>query len=341
MTNRCSVIFSFLLLLLMVLTAWPEVGLTAEQRAELPLKRLSTISFVYENDVFNNSDSHYTNGVRVSWIPTSTQTPSWALKIARVIPWFPDNAEVLHGYSIGQSMFTSHDITEENPPADARPYAGWLYATIGLGVETGLQLDQLVLTLGVVGPASLAEQTQKVIHELIGSREPRGWDHQLRNEPGVMISWQRSWRAYVVRTFMDRQLDLTPHVGLTIGNVHTYANGGLTLRYGGNLPLDYGPPRIQPGLTGTSSFVPTSRLGWYLFAGVEGRAVLRNIFLDGNSFRNSRSVDKKPLVGDLQFGAVLVWNKMRLSYTHVLRTREFTTQNTRDNFGSVALSVQF
>lgn len=66
------------------------------------------------------------------------------------------------------------------------------------------------------------------------------------------------------------------------------------LRLGQRLPLDYGPPRIQPSLPGSGFFVPPQdRFGWYLFAGVEGRAVARNIFLDGNTFRDSRSVDKE------------------------------------------------
>lgn len=325
------------LVMILMLTAWPDGSLAAEQAPG----RLSTLSFVYENDAFDNRDVHYTNGVRLSWIPSSSQTPRWAIKFARAIPWFPLNGEVLHGYSVGQSMFTSNDISLKNPPPDARPYAGWLYGGISLSVESGLQLDQLALTVGIVGPASLAEQTQRLIHEVVGANQPKGWDHQLHNEPGLMVSWQRSWRALAARPFVGRQLDLTPHVGVTLGNVLTFANGGLTLRYGANLPLDYGPPRIQPGLTGTSSFVPTAKVGWYLFAGVEGRAVARNIFLDGNSFRNSRSVDKRPLVGDLQFGGVVVWNRIRLSYTHVLRSREFETQQSRDNFGSVNLSRQF
>jgi len=321
-----------------LLPSWPCSSLAADNQST---SRRSTLSFVYENDVFDNSDVHYTNGVRVSWIPASSQTPNWAIKFARAIPWFPDDGEVLHGYSIGQSIFTSNDISQKNPPEDARPYAGWLYSNIGLAVETGLQLDQLVLTIGVVGPASLAEQTQKLIHELVRAQQPKGWDHQLHNEPGLMFSWQRSWRAIVVKTFLGRELDLTPHLEMALGNVLTHASGGLTLRYGGNLPLDYGPPRIQPGSRGTRSFLPAAGISWYLFAGVEGRAVARNIFLDGNSFRNSRSVDKKPLVGDLQFGGVLAWNRVRMSYTHVLRTREFETQERRDNFGSVNLSLQF
>lgn len=331
--------FSLLLMVLVFFGIWISPAHADEM--DQVARRGSTLSLVYENDVFNNRDGHYTNGIRLSWIHGSRTTPNWAVKVARLIPWFPRGSEVLHGYSVGQSMFTPIDISEKDPPEGTRPYAGWLYASIGLGVETGKQLDQVVITLGMVGPASLADKTQKEIHRLINTSEPRGWDTQLHNEPGLMISWQRSWRALVLRRLLERQLDITPHLGLTVGNVHSYVNSGLTLRFGGNLPLDYGPPRIQPGAAGTSSFVSSPGVGWYLFAGVEGRAVARNIFLDGNSFRSSRSVDKKLLVGDLQFGGVVVWRDVRLSYTHVFRTREFKTQDKRDNFGAVTVSVQF
>src|SRR5256885_15874840 len=76
-------------------------------------------------------------------------------------------------------------------------------------------------------------------------------------------------------------------------------------RIGFDLPDDYGPPRIEPGLPGTNFFEPTAAFGWYLFAGVDGRAIARNIFLDGNTWQTSRGVEKIPLVGDLQlWGAV-------------------------------------
>src|SRR3546814_4711146 len=73
-------------------------------------------------------------------------------------------------------MYTPDDVALRNPPLDDRPYAGWLYGSVGLIAETGRRLDQLELTLGVVGPASLTEQTQKLIHEITDSQEPRGWD---------------------------------------------------------------------------------------------------------------------------------------------------------------------
>ncbi|MCK9563175.1 MAG: lipid A deacylase LpxR family protein, partial [Bacteroidales bacterium] len=197
--------------------AGPEVP---EPEAPLP-SRGGTLSLIYENDAFSNSDGHYTSGVRLSWIPGSADTPRWAEDIARRIPGFPREGQVLHGYSFGQNMYTPTDIEVEDPPRDERPYAGWLYATIGLAAETGRQLDQVVLTVGIVGPASLAEKTQKLVHKLVDSDEPRGWDTQLRNEPGIMLGWQRNWRAWMATNLWGNQLDISPHLGATVGNIYT------------------------------------------------------------------------------------------------------------------------
>jgi len=310
-------------------------------RAEESTKT-GTLSFVLENDLFSNVDRHYTNGVRLVWVPDPvSSTPEWAVKLARLVPLFPEQGEARVGFALGQSMFTPSNITIADPSLDERPYAGWLYGTISLGVKSGRQLDQFGITLGMVGPASLAEESQKFVHKVIGSDEPRGWDTQLKNEAGLVLTYQRSWRELAAKTFLKNDLDFSPHVGGALGNVFTYANAGITMRYGRKLPNDYGPPRIQPGLPGTSDFSPVSDFGWYLFAGIDGRVVARNIFLDGNTFRDSRSVDKYPLVGDLQFGAVLDWPSIRLSYTHVLRTREYQTQDDSDEFGAVNVSVKF
>ena len=101
------------------------------------------------------------------------------------------------------------------------------------------------------------------------------------------------------------------------------------------------PPQTPPSVPGSGFFIPLHCFGWYLFPGIEGRAVARNIFLDGNTFRDSRNVDKEPLVGDLQFGIAITWRNLRLGYTHVLRTREFKGQgDRRDDFGALSLSLQ-
>jgi hypothetical protein len=56
-----------------------------------------------------------------------------------------------------------------------------------------------------------------------------------------------------------------------------------------------------------------------LFTGNEGRTVARNIFLDGKTFKDSRSVKKEPFVGDMLWGFALTWRAYRLSFTQVVR----------------------
>lgn len=297
--------------------------------------RNGTFSVVVENDLFYDADRHYTNGVRFAWVPDRQRpVPSWARRAAELMPWFPRDATIRHGYAFGQSMFTPRDITLKRPPAGERPYAGWLYGSVGLGVETEHVVDQFGFTLGIVGPASLAEETQKFVHRHVDADRPEGWRNQLRNEPGLILSWKRSWRDVYSTRLLGNGLDLGTHVGTALGNVFTDAKAGFVLRYGPDLPRDFGPPRIEPALPGASDFHPATGFRWYVFAGLEGRAVARNIFLDGNSFRSGPSVDKHRLVGDLQFGFVIDWKDLRLSYTHVARSHEFKNQRESDVFGA-------
>ena len=99
--------------------------------------------------------------------------PVWLLKAASAFPLFPAEGKKRARLGVGQNMYTPPDITQENPPLDERPYAGWLYGSVGVVAETGKQLDQLELSLGVVGPASLAAKTQKLVHVITGSETAR------------------------------------------------------------------------------------------------------------------------------------------------------------------------
>ncbi len=302
----------------------------------------STFGFVLENDVFYGRDEHYTNGIQINWVPErSADVPGWAKSLTEMVPWFPNNQKIHHGYAFGQSMFTPDDIELTDPPEKNRPYAGWLYGSIGMGTKSDSGLDLLGLTVGMVGPASLAEHSQKLIHRLIGSDEPKGWRTQLNNEPGVILTTQKIWREGSKISVSGYQLDVSPHIGALLGNIYTYANAGLTLRYGKKLPNDFGPVFIAPSIPGASGFMPSKLRSWYLFAGFEGRVVGRNIFLDGNTFSDSRSVDKKVLVGDIQFGLVVDWRKIRFSYKHLFRSEEYISQGGYDQYGALSVAVKF
>ena len=300
-----------------------------------------TFSILFENDVFDNTDHDYTNGVELAYTTSPEATPDWVIRAANRLPFFSENTNVRTRYALGQSIYTPKNITVADPPLTDRPYAGFLYGAIGLVGDTGTHLDQLQLTLGVIGPASYAQETQTWVHRVIKDRTPKGWDTQLHNEPGVIIQYDRSIKLIPPKSLLGLVFDFEPHYGAAIGNVYDYANLGAMARLGFNLPSDYGPMRIEPSLPGSNFFEPNGGFSAYIFGGVEGRAIARNLFLDGNTFQASRSVDKMNLVDDMVFGAAITFRAVRIAFTHVIRSREYKTQSTPDRFGAVDLSFQF
>lgn len=301
-----------------------------------------TYGISFENDIVSGQDNNYTNGVRFSYFSPEDQVPKWLDEASDFFPLFNDAGKKRWGVAFGQSMFTPDDIETQLPQPNDQPYAGWLYGTAGVVSDMGgKQLDTFQVTLGVVGPLSGAEHTQKFIHSAIDSPYPNGWRYQLENEPGIILTYERKWRSIFEFEPFGYGFDITPSAGMNLGNIYTDATIGAVARFGYDLPADYGPPLIRPSLSGSDFFTPSREFGWYLFAGLEGRAVARNIFLDGNTFRDSPSVDKYPFVGGVQGGVAFTVDGYRVAYTHVIRSDQFRGQNEREEFGSLNVSWRF
>jgi hypothetical protein len=319
-----------------------------------------TFGIEVENDYFSpdNRDRHYTNGLRFDWLPNPSPTDAQDLmeEGAGLIPFVSDTDSVDRiGWSLGQSIYTPQNKTATAPIYNDRPYAGWLYAGLTLikvpaphpeDKSSLNEMDTLELDLGVVGRAALGEQVQNDFHRwAFANEQVNGWHNQLKSEPGLLISYDHKWRALAQTDIWGLGADITPSVGFDLGNVQIDAAAGGMIRIGRDLPSDYGPPRIRPGLTGSDFFLSgpdTERdFGWYLFAGAEGRAVGHDIFLDGNTFAKSQSVPKKTLVADFQAGAAFIVYGVRLTATEVVRTEEFYGQHGNDVFGSISASFNF
>ncbi len=320
--------------------------------------RGGTLSIYFENDLFAGTDRYYTNGTKISWTSTDltkfADTPyaSPLLPLLNALPFINNPAFQKNlAFSIGQSIYTPDDTEPREPIPDDRPYAGWLYGEVGLIWKNGHERNTLLLNLGVVGPASGAQETQRFVHDLRGFPHPQGWNNQLHNEFAAMLTYEHTWR-YTLRKSnrVGLNADFLPFVGAKAGNVRTEANGGVELRVGLNLPDDFGTGTIASDTT-TSTPVEGDLavrrakafdLGFYVFARGEGRLVAHDIFLDGNTFGNSISVHRNIAVADLSLGAAVTWKNTSLTYAFVHRTKEYASEaGNGQNFGSVTLSVAF
>jgi hypothetical protein len=311
------------------------------------------LTAIEENDsVLFDSDKYYTQGLEFIYLgPDVAADSAWigpfdALDSLGLFDTM-DAGEVSRRYEVilGQSVFTPKDTAREDPDPDDRPYAGWLFGGVGLIQDTDRRrLDHLELLAGIVGPDAFGKTVQNDWHQYIGIDKSRGWDEQLHDEPGLMLSYERKWR-FLQAIGGGFAVDVIPELGITVGNVMDYVQAGGMIRFGKNLEADYGPSRIRPALSGTSYFNSDyldGPFGFYFFVGTQGRAVARNIFLDGNTFRDSRSVDSNALVGDLSGGLTMFWgDAVKLDAAVAYRSKEFEDQDDPTAIWGLNMTVGF
>ncbi len=342
MTIRIGTTRAGAILLAAAAGALPGSGPAQAQPLPPPDPR-GTASAVIENDslklIGRMTDHWYTSGVRFGWSAAENRLPDALGRIDDGLAGLLGPANTRWSLALGQNFFTPEDKRRRDPDPRDRPYAGILYGTVGLDRRTWDTLDRFELQLGVVGPASLARDTQTFVHHIIDDPVPQGWGRQLRNEPVFNLNAERIWRVPVAGTGFGA-VDLLPAAGAQLGTVRVAASAGARVRFGQGLERDFGAPRIRPTIADAPAPVGEG-FGWYVFGGVGGYAVGRDIFLDGNTYRSSRSVDRKTLVADFELGAAVFWRNIRLSYTQVWRTKEFVGQDEAFTFGSVSLAFSF
>ena len=333
----------FLFILFFSTSAW------AKKSSEL-----QTVQVFFENDLFGDTDKYYTNAVQITWLSNDLKRyrddprlPDWSIPVIRAIP-FSGDPESIHnvGILMGQQIYTPSDIQATALIENDQPYSGFLYGGLALHSKTHVILDTLEIVMGVVGPAAQAEFSQNTVHDIRNIPTAKGWDNQLHNEPAVRFSWQRKWRVQHTTFFDFLENDLISHAGMTLGNVRISGNTGGEIRFGHNIPKDFGSDVIHAG-AGVSAPV-TRRLksakkpfGAHIFASSQVEAVLHDIFLDGNTWQHSPSVDKKPLVADLSVGIAFSYDMFKLTYRHLFRTKQFDSQKQGQVIGSLTLTLSF
>lgn len=323
---------------------------SADVETRCPSTGGQTIGLWWDNDILSGTDRYYTNGVQGYYV-TAENEPSVRNRLAPLLPIPEGCVTERYGFALGQKMFTPEDLSRPIPSLDDRPYAGWLFGRVSLLTAAPKVVEQFALDLGVVGPASGAAETQQFVHKLMpGATYPRGWGYQIQNEPGIVLSYDRLWR-----TDQEQKsgfgYDIVPHASASLGNVYTFAGGGATIRLGWDLPPAVGVPVASSRTITPIPYQDATGDGfvWYLFASAEGRLVGRDIFLDGNSFSDSRRVDKNPVVGAVELGATFHLSGTvggyspgaNLTVAHVIMTPTFATQKGAERYWTARLAFLF
>jgi lipid A 3-O-deacylase len=350
--------------------------------------RFRGITARLENDIFAGSDQNYTSGITFAAVSRDlvgrlkTECMPAPVRLhAELIKWLDsdywlNSSNTSHSQNVvvkfGQSIYTPKDYSRTDLILDDRPYAGLLYVGMswnrrkhGAQNTTDL-LDTREIVLGVIGPMSLAEESQNQVHAARGIDQFLGWRNQLHNEPALQLALDRKFKRYRGAS-MDTpgfSADAIRSVGVRLGNIETSATLGIEGRVGWNLPNDFGTYPIKPGaenrapalasavdLSGATQSAQTEpvpgkmRSGMHLFSTLEAKYVAHDFSLDGNLFRSSHSVTRRPWIAQAGVGisaqGQLAGRGIKMAVMHIFRTREFEQQVRNPAYGSVALSLEF
>lgn len=303
--------------------------------------------FYVENDSRNlggpGSDQSYSNGFKFSYIYAEDRAPKWPGNVIRTLEYFDDNFEKSQsnfGISIGHQIYTPNKTHFKNMVVDDRPYAAWLYLGLAFSFKNEDTAHIFEFDFGTIGPSAQGEQVQNNFHDLIRQDRAQGWDNGLHDEITLQFLYQKR-----TRVFKTSNTDGIFYYGAALGNVQVGGHTGAIVRVGKNIPDDLGPGRPSAG-DGDSFVTTTSKSenpgnSYYAFAGIRGNALVKNIFLDGNTFRSSHHVRKYPFTFDTEFGLGLEVKPWGVVWRFVTKSPEFEQRSIFNSFASLNIVYLF
>ncbi|MGD1841064.1 MAG: lipid A-modifier LpxR family protein [Thermonemataceae bacterium] len=197
----------------------------------LAQKPATTLELYVDNDFFsigNRTDRYYTNGLRMA-INYTKENDRNRFPDNLLIKYKEDKA-IRYSWGLSQAMFTPENIEKDRLEEGDWPYAGGLFVSheaYSQHPEKNTKIRSGFL-LGVLGPWSLAEETQIWFHELPNDPRPNGWDWQIDNYP--IINYHL---FYETRLLKRKFVETRGLVGGAVGSLINQFNLGVRSR----LPL--------------------------------------------------------------------------------------------------------
>jgi lipid A 3-O-deacylase len=331
-------------------------------------------TFYWENDgnwakPFDGHDRHYTAGVGLS---LSWRAP-WVDDLLKDIPSFGGEFDKGADYAMGfigaLTIYTPENIVSPDPQFGDRPFAGFTWGGLYFqraerqpAAPTGsapmaslwdLQkysaFESFEIDLGIMGPSSLGQNAQEMIHHVIGDPFPAGWRNQIHDEMEFSLKYNRRWRSAPVQLFdgVPIALQVLPDAGITAGSLLDELRLGCELRLGYNMPDDFGPGELKnpADFTYEAPCACTPQLedffkdqSLYFFVRPGGRFVAHNALLQGDNWRHDDAVTVNPerAIFEVNFGVGWqVFKHFEVVWMFTYESREFAGQRNWDSWASV------
>jgi lipid A 3-O-deacylase len=192
----------------------------------IALGRERYLKINFDNDIFDNTDRYYTNGIRIDII--SPFLKSMPLNYVMIPYWRA--AINYYGICIVQNMYTPSTTKVGGILRGDRPYAASLYlGSYKISNDPIYRYRQTSeLDIGIIGPSSLGGVVQKSFHEAVPTNnEPLGWVYQIRND--LILNYTFKAEKGIIS---GRNFEMNCNGEAALGTQFTHIGGGMTVRAG-------------------------------------------------------------------------------------------------------------
>lgn len=283
-----------------------------------------------ENDLLFQSDHYYTSGTALTYLNKKLKySPAQLILKSK-------STETIHfnGFGFEQRMFTPYSILNPDSIVDDRPYSAYLLATnfsVLINPKKHLKISN-ELGIGIMGPAAGGEWAQSLVHQIIGSPIPVGWENQLKNT--FLIDYQfriekgffGDWTANHIIPFAKARVGtLTDIIGL-----------GLLIKFGNvnKTIAEYAHPKKYK-----------NRLIWQWVLEANLQGVFYDATLQGGLFNGDEAIElvKQETISrqyQVRMGVNLYYKIFYLRYMVNLNSQDFIS-GVIHRYGSLNIGVSF
>jgi hypothetical protein len=287
-----------------------------------------------DNDLFaaHNTDRDYTGGFGVTVSGTAARNNVLSLdallgRINDLLGVQTADNQMRHAQQLGLLAFTPVDIETSRVQRNDRPYASLAFVANGrVQVEPSNRVAWgSTVTVGMLG-LSASRDIQNAIHEVVGSPQANGYDHQISagGEPTARYTLARQ---QLLIANASSTIDIKSTVQGSVGYL-TEASVGLSARIGRFSSPWWSAAPEQTDYLGAPLPVELSRSApeVYVLTGVRLKARAYNAFLQGQ-FRHSdvtySAAEVEPVIGEAWIGVVTqIGGQTQASYLLNYQTQE-------------------
>lgn len=287
------------------------------------------ILILTENDLYVSTkrDRYYTNGLFLNYRYLARNKSDKLEK--RIFEW-----------QIAQEMYTPYRPTVERVSLHDRPFAAYLYASLGVqSVYKKKRILTTTLQVGTIGSNALGEELQDLIHGIYGFKDVTGWPLQISNAFG--LNFNAEYIHFITKSETDG-FDLSWANKGRIGTVYTDISSGVIARFG-FLPLSSVLNSIAFGThlnNENTNF--TRQIESFFFIKPMFRYAFYDATLQGSFLNDNSPVTKEliPFVFDIAIGIQFTANRFNFGYTFNYNTSksEGLRYTYGNKYGSISLS---